>query len=153
MPTVHDILSSKDSNSVHTIAPTASVLDAVEAMNNRRIGALLVTEEGQLAGIFTERDVLQRVIGAMRRPSSTTINEVMSREVVSVGPDTDLDEVSSLMKERRIRHVPVRDDTGRILGMISIGDINALHSTHRDAALTYLNDYVYGRARAASRFL
>jgi CBS domain-containing protein len=146
MPTVHDILSSKDSNSVHTIAPTASVLDAVEAMNNRRIGALLVTEEGQLAGIFTERDVLQRVIGAMRRPSTTTINEVMSREVVSVGPDTDLDEVSSLMKERRIRHVPVRDDAGRILGMISIGDINALHATHRDAALTYLNDYVYGRA-------
>ena len=146
MPTVHDILSSKDSNCVHTIAPSASVLDAVEAMNNRRIGALLVTEDGQLAGIFTERDVLQRVIGAMRRPSTTTINEVMSREVVSVTPDTDLDEVSALMKDRRIRHVPVRDDAGALLGMISIGDINAVYASHRDAALTYLNDYVFGRS-------
>jgi CBS domain-containing protein len=146
MPTVHDILSSKDSNCIHTIAPTASVLDAVEAMNSSRIGALLVTEDGQLAGIFTERDVLQRVIGAMRRPSSTTINEVMSRDVVSVTPDTDLDEVSTLMKERRIRHVPVRNDAGALIGMISIGDINAIHATHRDAALTYLNDYVYGRS-------
>ena len=146
MPTVHDILSSKDSNCIHTIAPTASVLDAVEAMNNSRIGALLVTENGQLAGIFTERDVLKRVIGAMRRPSTTTINEVMSREVVSVTPDTDVDEVSTLMKDRRIRHVPVRNDAGALIGMISIGDINAIHATHRDAALTYLNDYVFGRS-------
>ena len=146
MPTVHDILTSKDSNCVHTIAPTASVLDAVEAMNSRRIGALLVTEEGQLAGIFTERDVLQRVVGAMRRPSTTTINEVMSRQVVAVTPETDLDEVSALMKERRIRHVPVCDSNGSLMGMISIGDINAIHATHRDAALTYLNDYVFGRS-------
>ena len=146
MPTVHDVLSSKQSNCVHTIAASASVLDAVEAMNSRRIGALLVTEDGQLAGIFTERDVLQRVIGALRRPSTTTVNEVMSRQVVSVAPDTDLDEVSTLMKDRRIRHVPVRDTGGAILGMISIGDINAIHATHRDAALTYLNDYVYGRS-------
>ena len=146
MPTVRDVLSSKDSNAVHTIAPTASVLDAVEAMNNRRIGALLVTEDGQLAGIFTERDVLQRVVGAMRRPSTTTINEVMSRQVVTVTPETDIDEISTLMLQRRIRHVPVCNSSGALLGMISIGDINAMHASHRDAALTYLNEYVYGRA-------
>ena len=146
MPTVQDILGSKESNHVFTIAPTASVLDAVEAMNNRRVGALLVTQDGMLAGIFTERDVLQRVIGAMRRPSSTTVNEVMSRDVITVTPETDIDEVSSLMQQRRIRHVPVVDRARGLIGMVSIGDLNAVHASHREAALTYLNDYVYGRA-------
>ena len=106
---------------------------------------MLVTEEGRVAGIFTERDVLQRVIGEMRRPSATAVSEVMSAKVVCVSPDTDLDEVSALMKDRRIRHVPVCDSDGNLLGMISIGDVNAVHASHRDAALNYLNDYVYGR--------
>ena len=145
MPTVQDLLASKGSPKVHTISPGATVLDAVEAMNSRKIGALLVTEEGRVAGIFTERDVLQRVIGEMRRPSATPVSEVMSAKVVCVGPDTDLDEVSTLMKDRRIRHVPVCDSDGNLLGMISIGDVNAVHASHRDAALNYLNDYVYGR--------
>ena len=145
MPTVHDLLSTKSFRKVVTISPAASVLDAVETMNGRKIGALMVTEQDRIVGIFTERDVLQRVIGEMRRPSATTVAEVMSRNVVCVPPDTDLDEVSQLMTERRIRHVPVCDRDGNLLGMISIGDVNAAHATHRDAALSYLNDYVYGR--------
>jgi CBS domain-containing protein len=145
MPTVHDLLVSKGSPKVHTIAPGASVLDAVEAMNSRKIGALLVVEEGKVAGIFTERDVLQRVIGQMLRPSATPVSEVMSTKVVCVDPDTDLDEVSTIMKDRRIRHVPVCDGQGSLLGMVSIGDVNAVHASHREAALNYLNDYVYGR--------
>ena len=145
MPTVHDLLVSKGSPKVHTIAPGATVLDAVEAMNSRKIGALLVMEEGRVMGIFTERDVLQRVIGQMLRPSATPVSEVMSANVVCVEPHTDLDEVSTIMKDRRIRHVPVCDGQGNLLGMISIGDVNAVHASHREAALNYLNDYVYGR--------
>jgi CBS domain-containing protein len=147
MPTVLDVLHSKESRQVlFTISPAASVLDAVEEMNNRRIGALIVMDDGQVVGIFTERDVLRRVIGEMRKPSATSIEEVMSRDVVCVEPDADLDEVSALMKNRRIRHIPVCGGEGKLIGMISIGDVNAYHSSHREAQLHYLNEYVYGRA-------
>jgi CBS domain-containing protein len=147
MPTVQDVLRSKESRqALYTISPAATVLDGVEEMNNRRIGALIVMDEGQVVGIFTERDVLRRVIGEMRKPSATAIEEVMSRDVVCVEPDADLDEVSALMKNRRIRHIPVCGGDGRLIGMISIGDVNAYHSSSREAALHYLNEYVYGRA-------
>ena len=147
MPSVLDVLRSKESQQpLFTIAPTASVLDAVEEMNSRRIGALIVMDEGQVVGIFTERDVLRRVVGEMRKPAGTMIEEVMSRDVVCVEPDADLDEVSALMKNRRFRHVPVCYGAGTLAGMISIGDVNAYHSSHREAALHYLNEYVYGRA-------
>jgi len=145
MPTVHDVLSSKGSVRVHTIAPAASVLDAVEKMNHLRIGSLVVMEDDQVLGIFTERDVLRRVVGEMRKPTTTTVNEVMSRDVVCVEPDADLDEVGALMKNRKIRHVPVCDRDCGLVGMISIGDLNAFHASHREAALHYLNEYIYGR--------
>ena len=147
MPSVLDVLRSKETQQpMFTIAPTASVLDAVEEMNSRRIGALIVMDEGQVVGIFTERDVLRRVVGEMRKPAGTMIEEVMSRDVVCVEPDADLDEVSALMKNRRIRHVPVCNGAGTLVGRVSIGDVNAYHSSHREAALHYLNEYVYGRA-------
>src|SRR5579864_6999633 len=146
MAFVQDLLTSKGSSQLFTINPAASVLDAVEEMNSRKIGALIVMEDDQVVGIFTERDVLQRVVGEMRRPAATAISDVMSREVVCVEPDTDLDEVSTVMKNRHIRHLPVCDGKGGLLGMISIGDVNAYHSSHREAALHYLNEYVYGRA-------
>lgn len=144
MPTVSDVLASKGSSRVHTIPPTATVLDAVEKMNQLKIACLVVMEEGQILGIFTERDVLQRVVGEMLRPSNTPISEVMTRDVVCVEPDTDLDDVSTLMKDRRIRHLPVCQK-GRVIGMISIGDVNAMHASSQQAALHYLNEYVYGR--------
>lgn len=146
MATVQDLLNSKEASQLFTIGPSASVLEAVEEMNSRKIGALIVMDEGQVVGIFTERDVLSRVIGEMRRPAATTLEEVMSRHVVCVEPDTDLDEVSTVMKDRRIRHLPVCNSERKLLGMISIGDLNAYHASHREAALHYLNEYVYGRA-------
>ena len=145
MPTVQDVMEMKGSSRVHSIAPAASVLDAVEKMNQLKIACLLVMEDGQILGIFTERDVLQRVVGEIRRPSTTTIAEVMTKDVTCVEPDTDLDEVSTIMKDRRIRHLPVCEDA-RVIGMISIGDVNAYHAVNQQAALHYLNDYIYGRA-------
>jgi CBS domain-containing protein len=145
MPTVHDVLASKGSSRLLTISPAASVMDAVEKMNELKVGSLIVMEGGQVLGIFTERDVLSRVIGQMHKPSTTTINEVMTREVVCVEPATDLDEVSEIMKDRRIRHLPVCDRDRGLIGMISIGDVNAFHASSRDATLHYLNEYIYGR--------
>lgn len=145
MATVHDVLDSKPSNRVLTISPAASVLDAVEKMNELKVGGLVVMEDGQVLGIFTERDVLRRVVGEMKKPSTTSINEVMTRDVVCVSPDTEIDEVSSLMKDHRIRHVPVCDPVRGLVGMISIGDVNAFHAGHREATIHYLNEYIYGR--------
>ena len=145
MPTVHDVLATKGNMRIHTISPAASVMDAVEKMNDLQIGALIVMEDGHVLGIFTERDVLRRVIGAMHKPSTTTVNEVMTRDVVCVEPSTDLDEVSEIMKDRRVRHLPVCDPDRGLVGFISIGDVNAFHSSSQAATLHYLNEYIYGR--------
>jgi CBS domain-containing protein len=145
MPTAYDMLAKKGF-SVHFVPPHMSVLDAVERMNQLRLGAVVVMDEGRVLGMFTERDVLRRVVGERRDPSATPVEQVMTREVVFCGPDADADQISRIMKERRVRHLPVRDDGGDLLGLISIGDVNAIHASARDAQIEYLNEYFYGRA-------
>ena len=145
MPTAQDILATKGSV-VHTIDPTATVLEATQKMNQHKLGALVVMLEGQVAGMFTERDVLRRIVAAQRNPASTKVGEVMTSDVICVSPETDLDEVSSLMQQRRIRHVPVCDTRGNLQGMLPIGDLNAFHVTHQEAHINFLSEYIYGRA-------
>jgi CBS domain-containing protein len=144
MPTANDMLSRKGF-SVFVVPSSATVLEAVERMNQLRVGAVVVMDQGRMRGMFTERDVLRRVVGERRNPSATQVHDVMTTEVICCGPDTDMDEISSIMKERRVRHLPVCDRDGDLLGMISIGDVNALHTTHQEATITYLSDYLYGR--------
>jgi CBS domain-containing protein len=145
MPTVADIISKKGST-VHTISPSATVLEATNKMNQHKLGALIVMNDGQVAGMFTERDVLRRVIGEQRDPANTKIEEVMTGDVICCSPETDMDEVSQIMQQRRIRHVPVCDAMGNLRGLISIGDVNAYHVMHQEATIEYLNEYIYGRA-------
>lgn len=145
MPTVQDILASKG-QTVHSIQPDATVLQAVQKMNQHKLGALVVMEGERVVGIFTERDVLVRVVGEQKDPAKTTVGQVMSRQVIFCQPQTDLDEVSAIMQQRRIRHLPVCDEDGRLRGLISIGDVNAQHASHQQARITFLNDYIFGRA-------
>ena len=145
MPTVADIISRKGST-VHTISPAATVLEATNKMNQHKLGALVVANDGQVVGMFTERDVLRRVIGERRDPENTRIAEVMTGDVICCSPSTDMDEVSQIMQQRRIRHVPVCDERGNLRGLISIGDVNAYHVMHQEATIEYLNEYIYGRA-------
>lgn len=144
MPSVNDILSSKSSK-VHTTRPGATVLEAIQRMNENGIGALVVTEGDRVVGMFTERDVLRRVVGEDRPPVQMFVAEVMTAKVVCTGPKEDVDEVRTVMKNRRIRHLPVCDDEGRLLGMISIGDLNAYDASNQEATIHFLNDYIYGR--------
>lgn len=144
MPNVQDILDVKGSK-VHTTSPGATVLDATAKMNHHKIGALVVMDGDQVTGIFTERDVLRRVVGASRPPQAMLVAEVMTGEVVCCNTAADIDEVGALMKEHRIRHVPVCDGDGRLLGLISMGDINAHHASAQAAQIHFLNDYIYGR--------
>lgn len=144
MPTAQDIISDKGSD-VHSTAPETTVLDAINKMNQHKIGALVVKSANQVVGMFTERDVLRRVIGEQRDPATTRVADVMTADIVCVQPQADLDEVSAIMKSRRIRHVPVCGEDGRLLGMVSIGDVNAWHASNQQATIHYLNEYIYGR--------
>jgi CBS domain-containing protein len=145
MPCVQDILVVKG-NQVHTIEPTATALEAIRKMNQQKIGALLIMREGQVAGIFTERDVLRRVVGQERQPGEMTVAEVMTTDVICVEPEADLDEVAKIMQEKKVRHLPVCDSDRQLQGMISIGDLNAYHASHQEATIHYLHEYIYGRA-------
>jgi CBS domain-containing protein len=144
MPTANDILARKGF-SVYTVPSTSTVLDAVDRMNQLRVGAIVVMDQGRLRGMFTERDVLRRVVGEKRDPATTHVNDVMTCDVICCGPSTDMDDISEIMKDKRVRHLPVCDRDGDLLGMISIGDVNAVHSTHQEATITYLNEYLSGR--------
>jgi CBS domain-containing protein len=145
MPCIQDILANKGSQ-IHTVPPNATVLEATQLMNDRRIGALVVMDGARVAGIFTERDVLRRVVARECPPAATLVRDAMTCEVVCATPDMDLDEASTIMRDRRIRHLPVCDPHGSLLGLISIGDLNAIHATTQEAQITFLNDYVFGRA-------
>src|SRR5437763_11687513 len=105
MATIREILAKKGTQ-VFTIGKHATVLDGALLMNEHRIGALVVVEDGQVVGMFTERDVLQRVVAEQRDPVRTLVAEVMTTEVFCCTPDTPIDEARGAMKNRRIRHLP-----------------------------------------------
>jgi CBS domain-containing protein len=144
MPTVRDILSRKGSH-VFTIGPQATVLDAAILMNEHKIGCLLVVERGEVAGILTERDLLQRVVALCRRPDETLVAEAMTTDVLYCRPHTDLEEVQSIMKDYRLRHVPIVDLQGRLHGLVSIGDLNAWQVQEHEATISVLTEYIHGR--------
>ncbi len=144
MPTVNDILANKSSRIV-TIRPEATVLEATELMNQHKIGALVVMQDNQVVGMFTERDVLRRVVAEHRDPTTLAVSEVMTTEVVCIEPQTTLDEAAAVMKSRRIRHLPVCGNDGSLAGMISIGDLNAHFATTQEQTIHFLSDYIYGR--------
>jgi CBS domain-containing protein len=145
MPSVRDILASKGTT-VHCVPASSTVLDATRVMNAEKIGAVVVMDGAGVAGIFTERDVLRRVVAEQQPPAELSVEQVMTRDVVCCQPETDIDEASRIMRDRRIRHLPVCDDEGKLLGIISIGDLNAFHASSQEAEIHFLHDYVFGRA-------
>jgi CBS domain-containing protein len=144
MATAQDILAIKGAH-VQSIGPDATVLDAALLMNEHRIGSLVVTDGGQLVGIFTERDILQRVVAQRRDPADTRVRDVMTGEVIYCRPHTPLDEARSVMMNRRIRHMPVLDEQWQLLGMISIGDLNAHQARDQEVTIHVLTEYIHGR--------
>jgi CBS domain-containing protein len=144
MPTVKDILAVKG-ESLFTIGSQATVLDATRKMNQHKVGSLVVMDDGRVVGIFSERDVLRRVVAEELSPREVKVADVMTREVICCSMEDDLDDVSAIMKNRRVRHVPVCDSTGTLHGIISIGDVNAQYASHAEQHIHFLNEYLYGR--------
>jgi len=118
---VRSILASKG-RTVHTSTPTTTVFAAIAAMNERRIGALVVIEAGAPIGILTERDILVRLLAAEADPKVTLVSRVMTRDPIMVSPDTSVGEAMRIMTKHRCRHLPVTD-VGELCGLISIGDL------------------------------
>ena len=148
MSTVKDVLAGKTTAHVHTIAETASVLDAVKAMNQYRIGCLVVTrEDTTISGIIAERDVIRRIGCAQEDLSRVPVSDVMEREVIVCTPADGLDTVRSVMRTRWIRQVPVVDPGGGLVGIISLGDLNAFMLSEGDVEITFLHDYIEGKVR------
>lgn len=145
MSTVAELLEKKQQNLL-SIAPTATVIEAATLMNEHRVGALLVVDRrGEaLAGIFTERDILRRVIGERRNPDDTAVGQVMTTDVVCCKPDTTLEQARLIFRDKRVRHLPVVDDEGKALGVVSIGDANAWAMDNQQAEIHYLQEYLYG---------
>lgn len=126
---------------VASLPPTATVLEAAQLMNERHIGSIVVLEDEHLAGIFTERDILRRVVAEQRDPSATRLGEVMTSPVACASPRTLLDEIRKVMREKRIRHLPVVQD-GRVVGMISIGDLNQAAIDVQVMTIQYLEQFI-----------
>ena len=146
MGTISDILKEKQGRPIQSIDQNETVLAATQRMNEHSIGALIVTLDGRMVGIFTERDVLRRVVAEQRSPSTSLVRDVMTKEVACCTPETTIDEARNVMKQHRIRHFPVVTAQGEIVNMISIGDLNAHHASHQEVTIHYLNEYLMGRA-------
>lgn len=144
MHTVKDILDHKG-HDVVAVSTDDTVLEAARLMNERRIGAVVVFEPTDgVVGIFTERDILRRVVAECRSPESARVGEVMSRPVTCCKPGTTLEECRSVMTSKRLRHLPVVDGK-ELSGMVSIGDIMALEVELQQTTIEYLHDYLHGR--------
>ncbi len=124
-----------------TISRHSSVLNAAQMMNEHHVGSLVVTNHNEMIGIISERDILTRVVTAEREPGATMVGEVMTRDVVSCDPSTELDEVRLVMREQRIRHIPVVDQ-GSLVGMISIGDLNAASNAELSIEVMAMRNYI-----------
>jgi CBS domain-containing protein len=142
MSLVRDVLATKDA-SVCTIGPDKTVLDAAVLMNHCRIGALVVLDGEKIAGIFTERDVMNRVVAEKKDAETTTVREVMTTKVAFCEQDTTLETCRGVMTKHKIRHLPVVEN-GKLLGMISSGDILARRIAEHEETIKYLHEYMQG---------
>ncbi len=136
------ILERKGKN-VFSVPPASTIADAVAEMNRHRVGAILVIDEGRLVGIFTERDVLRRVVGAGVDASRTSVADVMTTGVITITPDASIEETMVLFTEKRCRHLPVIDG-GKLVGAISIGDITRWMADAHRAEAEHLKNYITG---------
>lgn len=144
MLSVDRLLNSKKNSSVWSVSPDHMVIDALNLMAEKGIGAVLVMDGERLAGIFSERDYARKGIIAGRKAKSTPVTEVMTPNVFTVSPDMDIEDCMNLFSQKRIRHLPVMDNQ-RVIGMLSIGDIVTAIIQAQDQQIKYLEAYITGQ--------
>ncbi len=139
--TISEVIAHKKGQ-VHTVAPDISVREAVHLMNEKKIGSLLVMHNEKPVGMFTERDVLVRVVDAGKDSETTRVHEVMSSKLVTIKPSLSVEQTMKIMTEKRCRHLPVMEE-GKLLGLVSIGDVTRWlvreHESYIDNLLNYIS--------------
>lgn len=128
---------------VYAVAPGSSVIDAIRSMADHHVGALLVMENGNLAGIVSERDYARKVILHGRASSTTAVREIMSTPVVTAGPADTVDHAMRIMTDRRIRHLPVVQGE-QVVGLVSIGDLVRSVIDAQRTTIEALQSYIQG---------
>ncbi len=141
MATLGDLLATKG-HEVLAVQPSDTVLQAANLMNERNIGGVVVLEGDRLAGIFTERDVLRRVVAVGLDPARTTVSQVMTTPVLTCRPELSLEDCATLMTTRRVRHLPVQQGS-ELTGLVTIGDLLAHKVSEQQATLEQMTQYLY----------
>ena len=144
MKKVAQILQSKSDVTVHTVAPTASMFDALKLMAEKNIGALLVTEDETIVGMLSERDYARKIVLMGRSSKETPVRAVMTSPVLYVGLQQSTEACMALMTEKRLRHLPVLDD-GKLIGLISIGDLVKDIIAEQNFVIGQLQFYISGQ--------
>lgn len=144
MLSVKKLLEGKHGHTTWTVTPEHMVIDALHLMAEKNIGAVLVMEDDRLAGIFSERDYARKIILQGKSSKETLVKEIMSDRVAYVTPSATLEECMALMTEKRFRHLPVLDETGNVVGMISIGDMVKETISNQKFLIEQLERYIAG---------
>lgn len=143
MATVRQLLEQKG-RQVWSIHSDASVYDAIKAMADHDVGSLVVLKDERLVGIVTERHYARNVFLKGRASPQTRVGEIMERNVVCARPEQSVDECMALMSAKRIRHLPVVDAEGGLLGIVSIGDLVQSIIGDREFVIEQLEHYIHG---------
>jgi len=126
-----------------SIAPEATVFEAIKLMADKNIGSLLVMSGDRLVGVFTERDYTRKIALQGKRSKETQVREILSGKIVSVTPHHTVEECMKLMTENRVRHLPVLEN-GKAIGIVSIGDLVNWTISAQDAAIAQMEQYIAG---------
>jgi CBS domain-containing protein len=143
MISVQKLLDGKKTNQTFTLTPNHMVIEALELMAEKNIGAVMIMEGDRLAGIFSERDYARKGIIKGRKAKSTPVTEVMTHNVFTVTSQMDIEDCMELFRDKRIRHLPVVDD-GKVKGMLSIGDIVNGIMEEQKTHIKFLEQYISG---------
>lgn len=133
----------KKGNEIHAISPDATVFDAIKLMSERGVGALLVMQDGRLTGVISERDYTRKIILKGRSSSSTTVQEIMTSNIITLTPDNNVDQCMALMNENQIRHLPIVED-GRVIGVVTIMDVIKNILSEKEFIIEQMEQYIAG---------
>lgn len=131
-------------SSIFSLPPDATVYSAIELMADKRVGALLVIDGDELAGIISERDYARKIILQGKSSSDTFVREIMTPSPITIRCETTVDEAMRIMVDNRIRHLPVVNSEGRVAGVLSIGDLVKWIVTSQDETIEHLQHYIAG---------
>ncbi len=143
MRTIRELMAVNKDTAPWSVESSATVFQALQMMADKNVGAILVLENGQIVGVFSERDYARKIILRGKCSLETSIKEVMTKEMVVINPETTLEESLELMSKWHIRHLPVLEQ-GRLAGMVSMRDVVDAILSMKESTIKNLEDYILG---------